>query len=40
MEAKDTHGRYDATLTTTEKGSTYRRRFMGHIENGKASISG
>ncbi|MFJ7910643.1 alkaline phosphatase family protein [Kitasatospora sp. NPDC096204] len=39
-EARDTHGWYDATLTTTEKGSTYRRRFMGHIENGKESVSG
>ncbi|MFG2914227.1 alkaline phosphatase family protein [Kitasatospora sp. NPDC048298] len=39
-EAKDTHGWYDATFTTMEKGSTYRRRFMGHIENGKPSIGG
>ncbi|MFD5431245.1 alkaline phosphatase family protein [Kitasatospora sp. NPDC127067] len=35
----DAQGWYDLTLTV-EQDSSYRRRFMGHIENGKESISG
>ncbi|MBD0672473.1 alkaline phosphatase family protein [Streptomyces sp. CBMA156] len=35
----DAQGWYDLTLTVTGD-SSYRRRFMGHIENGKESVSG
>ncbi|MFF2748862.1 alkaline phosphatase family protein [Kitasatospora sp. NPDC058048] len=35
----DAQGWYDLTLTVAQDAS-YRRRFMGHIENGKESISG
>ncbi|MFE7591433.1 alkaline phosphatase family protein [Kitasatospora sp. NPDC057512] len=35
----DAQGWYDLTLTV-EQDASYRRRLMGHIENGKESISG
>ncbi|MFD4657325.1 alkaline phosphatase family protein [Kitasatospora sp. NPDC058444] len=35
----DAQGWYDLTLTVGQD-SSYRRRFMGHIENGKESVSG
>ncbi|MFF5723781.1 phosphocholine-specific phospholipase C [[Kitasatospora] papulosa] len=37
--AADAHGWYDLVVTADEAGS-FRRRLMGHIENGRASVSG
>ncbi len=37
--AADAHGWYDLSVTADEAGS-FRRRLMGHIENGRASVSG
>ncbi|MGW1096144.1 phosphocholine-specific phospholipase C [Streptomyces sp. NPDC002455] len=37
--AADAHGWYDLEVTADETGS-FRRRLMGHIENGRASVSG
>lgn len=37
--AADAHGWYDLAVTA-EGEDTFRRRLMGHIENGRASVSG
>ncbi|OEJ41101.1 phospholipase C, phosphocholine-specific [Streptomyces agglomeratus] len=37
--AADAHGWYDLAITVTGDGA-FRRRLMGHIENGRASVSG
>ncbi|MEU0300981.1 phosphocholine-specific phospholipase C [Streptomyces sp. NPDC006175] len=37
--AADAHGWYDIEVTADEAGS-FRRRLMGHIENGRASVTG
>ncbi|MFF5894526.1 phosphocholine-specific phospholipase C [Streptomyces argenteolus] len=37
--AADAHGWYDLLVTAAEEG-TFRRRLMGHMENGRASVSG
>lgn len=37
--AADAHGWYDLEVTT-DGGSPFRRRLMGHIENGRPSVSG
>ncbi|MFF7716952.1 phosphocholine-specific phospholipase C [Streptomyces sp. NPDC007988] len=37
--AADAHGWYDVEVTTDD-GSGFRRRLMGHIENGRPSVSG
>ncbi|MEU0136111.1 phosphocholine-specific phospholipase C [Streptomyces sp. NPDC006296] len=37
--AADAHGWYDVEVTADERGS-FRRRLMGHIENGRPSVSG
>ncbi|MFH8755165.1 phosphocholine-specific phospholipase C [Streptomyces atroolivaceus] len=37
--AADAHGWYDLDVTAAGEG-TFRRRLMGHIENGRASVSG
>ncbi|MGF1339316.1 phosphocholine-specific phospholipase C [Streptomyces flavovirens] len=37
--AADEHGWYDLVVTAEGEGS-FRRRLMGHIENGRASVSG
>ncbi|MEU9063655.1 phospholipase domain-containing protein, partial [Streptomyces sp. NPDC048430] len=37
--AADAHGWYDVEVTADEAGS-FRRRLMGHIENGRASVTG
>ncbi|WUW19892.1 phospholipase C, phosphocholine-specific [Streptomyces sp. NBC_01463] len=37
--AADAHGWYDLEVTV-EGDDTFRRRLMGHIENGRASVSG
>lgn len=37
--AADAHGWYDLLVTAAEEGS-FRRRLMGHMENGRASVSG
>ncbi|MFB4421781.1 phosphocholine-specific phospholipase C [Streptomyces sp. QL37] len=37
--AADAHGWYDIEVTAGEAGS-FRRRLMGHIENGRASVTG
>ncbi|MBM7441985.1 phosphocholine-specific phospholipase C [Streptomyces sp. HB132] len=37
--AADAHGWYDLVVTADEEGS-FRRRLMGHIENGRTSVSG
>ncbi|MEN8650742.1 phospholipase C, phosphocholine-specific [Streptomyces sp. 21So2-11] len=38
-DADDAHGWYDLELTAAGDGG-FRRRLMGHIENGRASVSG
>ncbi|MFD9225015.1 phosphocholine-specific phospholipase C [Streptomyces sp. NPDC060064] len=37
--AADAHGWYDIEVTT-DRDPAFRRRLMGHIENGRASVSG
>lgn len=37
--AADAHGWYDLLVTADEE-SSFRRRLMGHMENGRASVSG
>ncbi|AVZ75452.1 phospholipase C, phosphocholine-specific [Streptomyces lunaelactis] len=37
--AADAHGWYDIEVTT-DRDAGFRRRLMGHIENGRASVSG
>ncbi len=37
--AADAHGWYDLDVTV-DGDDTFRRRLMGHIENGRASVSG
>ncbi|MGX1881426.1 phosphocholine-specific phospholipase C [Streptomyces sp. NPDC055287] len=37
--AADAHGWYDLSITVTGDGA-FRRRLMGHIEDGRASVSG
>ncbi|MFI7344480.1 phosphocholine-specific phospholipase C [Streptomyces sp. NPDC050085] len=38
-ETRETHGWYDVTITADGPGD-FHRRLMGHIENGRASVSG